>query len=99
MFSPAQAPRGNEKPRCGLAGLLVLSALLGGCGAGPAHNGRVWAKSYAFGTLGQRDFDARDVCGERGAERIELVATPSTVLLSLVTLGIYTPKEVRVRCR
>jgi len=101
MFSlPAPAPRGNAATRTGLAALVLLAALAGGCGAAAApQNGRVWANSYAFGTLGERNFDARNVCGERGVERIEVLATPSTVLLSLVTLGMYTPKELRVECR
>jgi hypothetical protein len=53
--------------------------------------------SYLFGTLEQRSFDARDLCDGHLSE-LELASTPSTVALSIVTLGIYTPHELWLRC-
>jgi hypothetical protein len=87
--------------RYGLAGLLLgVLALVTGCGAsGQQPAQRFWANRYAWGTLGQRGFDTRDLCGDAGPEELEVVATPTTVALSIATLGVYTPQEVRVRCR
>jgi hypothetical protein len=85
------------------AGLLfALLALAPGCAASapaPAPAQRFWANRYAWGTLGQHGFDARDLCGDAVPEELEVVATPTTVLLSIATIGVYTPQEVRVRCR
>lgn len=53
--------------------------------------------SYLFGTLEQQYFDARDLCNGRLTE-MEFTSTPGTVAVSIATLGIYTPHEVRLRC-
>jgi len=53
--------------------------------------------SYLFGTLEQRTFDTRDLCSGRVTE-MEFASTPSTVALSVVTLGVYTPHELWLRC-
>jgi hypothetical protein len=80
--------------------LVGALALLGGCGASSAPRvKRLWANSYAWGTLGARSFDARDLCNGTGPKRMEVVATPTTVLLSVVTVGMYTPQEVQVQCQ
>ena len=81
-------------------GVGLLALALAGCReAVPPREAHIWADAYLFGTLGEREFDVRDVCGERGAERLEVLATPGTVLLSFATLGVYTPHEVQFRCR
>jgi hypothetical protein len=53
--------------------------------------------SYLFGTLEQRNFDTRDLCRGRVTE-MEFASTPSTVALSIVTLGVYTPRELWLTC-
>jgi hypothetical protein len=53
--------------------------------------------SYLFGTLEQQEFDLRDLCDGRMTE-LEFTSTPATVALSVVTLGVYTPHELRLRC-
>jgi hypothetical protein len=58
-----------------------------------------WAPAYVFGIWGKSELDVRDDCPTTGAARVRVGATWSTVLVSLVTLGMYTPREVIVRCR
>jgi hypothetical protein len=69
----------------------------GACATPSSAERRVLLPSYFFGTLEQRTFDARDLCGGRVTE-LEFASTPSTVALSVVTLGVYTPRELWLRC-
>jgi hypothetical protein len=78
---------------------LVLLGTLAACSATPANAVRLWTPSYAFGTLGYRDFDVRTYCGERGARRMQVTGTPETLAVSVLTLGVYTPREVTIECR
>jgi len=58
-----------------------------------------WAPAYVFGIWGKAEHDVRDDCPSRGASGVRIGATWSTLLVSVVTLGMYTPREVEVRCR
>jgi Bor protein len=58
-----------------------------------------WVPAYVFGIWGKSELDVRDDCPEVGAARVRIGATWSTFLVSVVTLGIYTPREVIVHCR
>jgi len=58
-----------------------------------------WVPGYAFGTWGRAELDVRDDCPIAGASDIRIGTSWSTLLVSLVTLGVYTPREVRVQCR
>lgn len=82
-----------------MAALLLLVAVTGCARPLPPNSVQLWTPSYAFGTLGYRDFDVRSYCGERGARRLEVTSTPGTLAVSVVTLGVYTPREVRLECR
>src|SRR5262245_1103538 len=97
-MTPETSPRSVRSGRAGFfVGLVLAASAVAGCAAStPARGARFWANSYAFGTLGERDFDARDVCGERPPRRLEVVATPATALIGVVTLGLYTPRQVLV---
>jgi len=77
---------------------LVLGSLAG-CSTQQQHGVRLWTPSFAFGTLGYRDFDVRTYCGTRGARKLQVLGTPGTLAVSVVTLGVYTPREVRIECR
>jgi hypothetical protein len=82
-----------------LLAVAFAASLASACSPSVPQRGAVlWANSYAFGTLGEREFDARDVCGETPPRRLEVVATPATVLLSVVTLGLYVPRQVLIEC-
>jgi hypothetical protein len=78
---------------------LLLLVSLTACTTAPARSVRFWTPSYAFGTLGYRDYDVRSYCGERGARRLQVTGTPGTLLVSALTLGVYTPREVTLECR
>ena len=58
-----------------------------------------WAPGYGFGIWGKAELDVRDDCPTTGASAVRVGPTWSTLLVSLVTLGVYTPREVRVQCR
>ncbi|HEY3667064.1 MAG TPA: hypothetical protein VGL19_13725 [Polyangiaceae bacterium] len=58
-----------------------------------------WVPGYVFGLWGKAELDVRDDCPVTGAENVRIGVTWSTLLVSLVTVGMYTPREVRVECR
>jgi hypothetical protein len=73
-----------------------------GCAATPsaiAPTREHWVPGYVFGIWGKSELDVRDDCPATGASRIRIGATWSTLLVSVVTLGVYTPREVIVHCR
>jgi len=82
-------------------GLGLCCALLGCAPARPAAEPvrEHWVPGYVFGIWGRDELDVRDDCPTAGAARVHIGATWSTLLVSFVTLGIYTPREVLVHCR
>ncbi len=69
---------------------------------GPTQLGRVHVareRYYFWGFRGERSQDIRDWCGMQGMASAEIATTPSDAALTLVTLGIYSPRHVRVTCR
>ena len=91
--------------RPGIAVALAASSLfwllLPGCSGahGTARpNEAHWVAAYGFGVWGTAEFDIRDDCPSGVAENVRVGPTWTTLLVSLVTLGLYTPREVRVRC-
>jgi hypothetical protein len=81
---------------------LTLLASATGCAVTPPATAPVrehWVPGYVFGIWGKGELDVRDDCPEAGAARVRIGATWSTLLVSLVTIGIYTPHEVIVHCR
>jgi hypothetical protein len=78
----------------------LLSLLLGsvGCAAHQSNAHRVWLPTYLFGSIGGGDLDVRDVCPSGSAEQLSVGSSWSTLGVSLVTLGVYTPREAKVRC-
>jgi hypothetical protein len=54
--------------------------------------------TYLFGTLGNRTLDVADICGGQPAGAVAVYPTAATVALGVLTLGIYTPLEIRVHC-
>ena len=78
-------------------------ALAMGCAARdvrPASAPRThWVSGYFFGLLGQAELDVRDDCPKNGARDVRIGGTWSTIAVSLLTLGLYTPREVRLTCQ
>ena len=84
--------------------MLTLAAVLSfGCtGAAPAAAAPVrehWAPGYVFGIWGKAELDARDDCPTTGPDTVRIGASWSTLLVSVLTLGMYTPREVRIQCK
>lgn len=82
----------------------LAPVLLGGLGCAAALPARTpahlhWVPGYAFGLWGKADLDVRDDCPSTGAESVRIGTTWSTLLVSAATLGVYTPREVRVHCK
>ena len=57
-----------------------------------------WLPSYVFGMFGEPALDVRDVCASGAATNIGVGANVGTVTVSVLTLGIYTPRKVWVAC-
>jgi len=53
---------------------------------------------YVLGIWGKAELDVRDDCPLTGAAAVRVSATWMTVAVSVLTLGIYTPREVLVQC-
>ncbi|MCL1623464.1 Bor family protein [Moraxella sp. Tifton1] len=90
-------------------GLLSLATILSGCAAQTAlirdtnKTTPAYSQSQSFfigGIAQEKTIDAAKVCG--GADKVASVQSkdePKDLLLSIVTLGIYSPKTSTVYCR
>jgi hypothetical protein len=78
----------------------VLWSCLGlvACAARPPAVRAVWVPAYGFGAFGGGDVDVRDLCTSGAADELSVGSTWATLGVSLATLGVYTPREARVRC-
>jgi hypothetical protein len=87
--------------------LLLCALALGGCYKatfirdpdvvrGEEHD--QWTNFFIFGLVGEQDLDVHQFCpGGRIAE-VQTGGNFLTGLVSLVTIGIYTPRKVYVTC-
>lgn len=82
------------------AGIAALSLALGltSCAAPNANVHRVWLPAYFFGAFGGGDLDVRDVCSSGHVSELSVGSSGKTLAVSFATLGIYTPREARLRC-
>lgn len=89
--------------RCGSLALLLLT----GCYkatfyqnpnavAGARHER--WSDFFIYGLVGSEHFDVRDFCGPDAVAEIRTGANFATGLVSMVTIGIYTPHKVYITC-
>jgi len=58
------------------------------------------SQTFWVGGIGQsQDIDAAKVCGGTSkVQRVETEVTAANVGLTIVTLGIYSPRQIRVYC-
>ena len=54
---------------------------------------------FVFKLVGEHHVNVKEICGERDVQQIETVDTFVDRILSMVTIGIYTPRTVRVWCK
>lgn len=54
---------------------------------------------YLFGAFGGAAFDLRDLCPGGEVSEFEIRRNASAYLVSIVSLGVYLPHQVRIRCR
>lgn len=83
-----------------VAGLLQL-----GCAAtfrdprvAPGEEKTKWAHFYLVGSLGEAEVDVRDHCPTARAHEVWIGEDVLTLAVSVVTLGIYTPRKVAITC-
>ena len=86
--------------RCCLAGSLALLLASTGCAQRLAPGVReVTVREYLFGVFGGSAIDLRDVCPAADASAFEVRRDASSYLISVATLGLYLPHQVRIQCR
>lgn len=88
--------------------LMAVALALGGCAtqrfdiqsAGAPTPAYDQGQTFFIGGIGQRqEVDAAQVCGGgKNVQRVETQLTPANVGLGLLTLGIYSPRQIRVYC-
>ena len=78
--------------------VVVCSLALASCAAPAAGSRRVLLPAYALGAIGGGDLDVRDYCPAGSAGELSVGSSWRTLGLSLATLGVYTPRELRIRC-
>jgi len=103
-------PSAHRRPRSArhrgrlLLGALAL-ALLPACHAtfrdpkvpaGKEH--AVWSKFYLVGLVGHARIDIRDYCPSGRVHEVETAEDFKTALLTVLTVGIYAPREVYITC-
>ena len=85
------------------AALLLCSLALTACAtprpaAPTTGTHHVWLRAYALGALGGGELDVRDYCPAGVTRELSLGTSWATLGISLLTLGVYTPREVKVQC-
>lgn len=58
---------------------------------------RIWIDEYFYGLIGSGEFDTRLFC-EAPAVRIGVRQNAATVALTVLTLGVYTPRVAEITC-
>ncbi|HWA73932.1 MAG TPA: hypothetical protein VG937_16430 [Polyangiaceae bacterium] len=57
-----------------------------------------WSDFYVFGLVGTENFDTEHFCSGADAAVAKTGGNFATGLVSVVTIGIYTPRKVYVTC-
>jgi hypothetical protein len=80
------------------AALLCCCLSLTGCATQRPATRTVWLPAYGFGAFGGSELDVRDVCPSGAISELSVGSSWATLGISLITLGVYTPREAKVRC-
>jgi hypothetical protein len=54
---------------------------------------------WVFGIGQKEEIDAAKVCGVGKVQRVETQMTAANVAVTFMTIGIYSPRQVRVYCK
>lgn len=57
-----------------------------------------WVPSFVFGLFGESALDVRDLCASGVATGLSVGANFGTASVTVLTLGIYSPRKVWVAC-
>jgi hypothetical protein len=57
-----------------------------------------WTDFFVFGLVGKEEFDVRSFCEGRPIAEMKTGGNFATSLVSALTIGIYTPRQVYVTC-
>lgn len=89
-------------------GIMIGSLLLlAGCYKATFHQAKsvargeeqdTWTDFFIFGLVGTESFDVQEFCGGTKPAEVRTGGNFATGLVSMVTLGIYTPRKVYVKC-
>jgi hypothetical protein len=75
----------------------LLALLLSGCATIP-EAGRARVHHFVFGLAGGAELDVRDLCPSGKTATIEVYRSFSAYVASILSLGMYVPYDVRLRC-
>ena len=76
---------------------LLMALLAAGCTTVP-EAGRVRVHHFFLGLAGGTAVDVREVCPSGKASSVEVYRSVSSYVASIVSLGVYFPHDVRMRC-
>ncbi len=79
----------------GLSGCFQTTFVNPGVPEGEEHD--PWVSFFMFGLAGEADVDVRDFCPGEVAS-VGVGQNGGTWIVSLLTLGIYTPRKVYITC-
>jgi hypothetical protein len=57
-----------------------------------------WTAHFLFGVIGDEVVDAREFCGTEEVSEVTTGTSVATWLISVFSLGIFSPNKVTVRC-
>jgi hypothetical protein len=80
----------------GISGCYKASFYQGSTVAGTQHD--EWESFFLYGLVGSSTVDVREFCPEGQISSVRSGGNFGTELVSVLTFGLYTPREVSVRC-
>ncbi len=86
--------------------VLVCALAMTGCyrttasnpGQSPADVHTATGHLFVYGIVGEVEIDVRDYCGDRPVAELRTSGNALTLLATIATFGVYSPRRVRVVC-